>query len=336
MKNKIAKRNIGIDLLRAAGILYIVGFWHMLEYAETNLNFNNYITSRITLIILGTFVFISGYFIGRIEVRLRKESLMAFYQKRLLRIYPLYLLAIILFTLLNLSNIATSLKAVFAISMLVKPAPPTLWFIAMLMLFYIASPIIIIACRKISIYRLVLYSTFLILSLVLYDYFTELLDARFLMYLPCFVLGVFAASNNSNTIIHKTHILFILPAILISFIKINNNSLDAALKTPMVLFCSYLLFGILRKIEVSPSRAYKIITLISYSSYCMYLFHRPVYMFLKTLYFPETYLLQIIYLAIFCLPCVIITSFVIQKMYDMMHTALTNKFSGYRRVAPLI
>jgi hypothetical protein len=41
-------------------------------------------------------------------------------------------------------------------------------------------------------------------------------------------------------------------------------------------------------------------------------------------------------LAMFCLPFVIMTSFIIQKLYDIINDTLTNKFSGHKKSIPLI
>ncbi len=64
MKHTELTRNIGIDILRVGSIFYIVGFWHLLSYTTAIADHNNFITIRITYIILGTFVFISGYLCG--------------------------------------------------------------------------------------------------------------------------------------------------------------------------------------------------------------------------------------------------------------------------------
>ena len=97
MMNQKINRNFGIDLLRCSSIFYIVGFWHLLSYTDAIHDYNNVVTFRITLIILGTFVFISGYLIGTKNIELKKQSLISFYFNRVLRIYPLFLLSIFIF-----------------------------------------------------------------------------------------------------------------------------------------------------------------------------------------------------------------------------------------------
>jgi surface polysaccharide O-acyltransferase-like enzyme len=84
----------------------------------------------------------------------------------------------------------------------------------------------------------------------------------------------------------------------------------------MILFCSYALFEIFDKIKLSNDKAKNFITKLSYSSYCMYLFHRPVYIFLKKMYFPFDSLSQLFYLLFFCVPFIILLSYIIQYSYD--------------------
>jgi peptidoglycan/LPS O-acetylase OafA/YrhL len=322
MTNK--KRNISIDLLRSISILYIVGFWHLLNYTTAFPCYNNFITLRITNIILGLFIFISGYFIGLSHYNTRQETPFSFYKKKIIRIYPLYILAIIIFTILNLSSGWTSLKAIFAISMFVQPAPNTLWFITMLLFFYLLSPLIINICHRHSIKEISLYCTILILTLVAYGFFTKLLDVRIVLYFPSFVMGILVAMHDEQTNVdlfypYKKNFYFVLIilSIGISFIKTNHSGLNDLLHLPMVLLCSYIFFTIGQKIKIASTPIYNFIIIISYSSYCMYLFHRPIYVVLKKIYFPKSDLFQVIYLVMFCVPLIIIISFILQKIYDL-------------------
>ena len=56
----------------------------MLGYTYAIPNHDNFITSRFTSIVLGAYVFISGYFMGSKNINLNKHSLIPFYKKRLL------------------------------------------------------------------------------------------------------------------------------------------------------------------------------------------------------------------------------------------------------------
>lgn len=339
MTTPLNTRNIGIDLLRGLSLLYIVGYWHMFNYTDAFPEYYNSITQRAALIVLGTFVFLSGYFIGLKNIAINKHGMMQFYKNRLLRIYPLYLIAIGLFMFFGLSDMATSIKAGLIISMLMKPAPLTLWFITMLMIFYIISPLLIHATRTIKISKLTIYYLIFISFLLMYSYFTKMLDNRIILYFPAFALGVFVA-NKDIKILNKNYVIYALIfmgfSIFISFLKTPYGLLNLLMNTPMVVSCSYFLFRAAKVIVVTSDQASKMIVLLSYSGYCMYLFHRPIYTTLTRMYFPETYLYQIIYLVVFCVPCIILSSFIIQKTYDITVDTLTNKFNGREKATSLI
>jgi peptidoglycan/LPS O-acetylase OafA/YrhL len=78
----VEKRNIGIDLLRGCCILYIVGFWHLMNYTDAFPGYSNLATDKITAIILGAFVFISGFFIGKKDLTLEKQDLLNFFIRK--------------------------------------------------------------------------------------------------------------------------------------------------------------------------------------------------------------------------------------------------------------
>jgi peptidoglycan/LPS O-acetylase OafA/YrhL len=321
-KAEVEKRNIGIDLLRGCCILYIVGFWHLMNYTDAFPGYSNKATNKITAIILGTFVFISGFLIGKKDLSLEKQNLLNFYKKRFVRIYPLYVFAIVLFWLFNISDAITSLKAILMISMFVKPAPFTLWFITMIFLFYVISPFLLKAIRTVKIRKLLLYYLLLNVLLIIYYFLTRKLDVRVMLYFPPYVMGMFLAQHKYNLdLTLRNKLLFCLlfiVSLLISFIKTPFNNLNILMEMPLVLTGAIFLFelGGGRFQFSDGSKSTQFIFILSYVSFCMYLFHRPIYITLKILYFPEQWFAQISYLIFFCLPVVVFVSYLIQKTYD--------------------
>jgi peptidoglycan/LPS O-acetylase OafA/YrhL len=305
----------------------------MLNYTNAIPCYKNIVTYRVTWIILGTFVFISGYFIGKKNIELKKQSLINFYTNRVLRIYPLYLVSIITFTVLGLSDFETSLKAALMLSMFLKPAPPTLWFITMLMLFYILSPFLIVACQKLKMIKIIISYLIIAFILLSYFYFTQLLDVRILMYLPAFVFGLLVANKKISFVENKVYLLSALVlGILISFITNTSYiALNWLLATLMVTILPFFLFLIFKNVSMPSRIDINMILNLSYSSYCMYLFHRPVYILFKKLYFPESDAIQLLYLVAFCLPYIALFSYIVQKSYDAIVQALSIKFSESKK-----
>ncbi|XCN75427.1 MAG: acyltransferase [Candidatus Electrothrix aestuarii] len=291
---------------------------------------SNFLTNRVTQIVLSTFVFISGYFIGNKKILFNFKDLFNFYKKRIIRIYPLYIVSVYLFMILKLSDPITLFKAGALLSMFIKPVPPTLWFVTMLFLFYMISPILIYASRKFNKTRLVIYYLFFISLLIAYSDATNLLDIRIAIYFPLFASGVFVANSNS---IYKSksnctlkEILTMSICFLFSFLPTPDEPIYVLKFIPMMLSCSYSLFRSAEQLDISSKLLRKIIITLSYSSYCMYLFHRPIYTLLKGVYFPKLFLYEIGYLLLFCLPCILCCSFIIQKLYDVTIDTLANQY----------
>ncbi len=311
------KRNIGIDLLRGFSILYIVGYWHMLEYTRAVPHFNNFFTHSLVAVVLGVFVLISGYLIGSKNLSLDIRSLGRFYGKRLLRIYPLYILAMELFLHLRMMPRATAIKAFYLTSMFWKPAPPTLWFITMILLLYVVAPLLVVASRSLRPSIFLLWCLVVLFSLMAYSHFTGRLDDRLPYYFPAFALGIFAASRAEDLIVGKFPIAVALGICIgLSFIRTSVYEVNLLLGIPLVTVCPYLLFQVAKKIRVSSAPVRKSILFLSYASYCMYLFHRPIYISFVTRIFPSTPAMQLLYLVAVCLPCVVVSGFLIQKLYD--------------------
>ncbi len=309
-------------------MVYIVGFWHMIGYTKAIQNYKNIITYRLTWVILATFVFVSGYFIGKNSIELHKQTLISFYLKKVMRIYPLYFLSILVFTYFGLSDFKTSIKAFFLVSMFVKPSPPTLWFITMIMFFYVISPFLIFVCKNIKKIKIIVIYLIVSLLLMLYYYFTKLLDLRFIVYLPAFIFGIFVAVNDEQSISTKLVILASVVGALISFfLNTPHKQLNMLFSTLLVTSASFFLFNVFRKMSFKNTKIMASIILLSYSSYCMYLFHRPIYIILKKLYFPNSLFLQLLYLIVIGLPCIFILSLYLQKFYDKSNRMLTNHYN---------
>lgn len=313
------QRNAGIDLIRGCCILYIVGFWHLFDYTDAFPWYGNFFTARLTEVVLAVFVFVSGYLIGRKNVPFERSSIIKFYQSRLIRIYPLYLLAVVIFYAGNFLELTSSFKAALLVSMLIKPAPYTLWFITMIMLFYLVAPLLLYAVGRM---RSVQFFTFVVTVtafLVVYSLISDRLDCRLLTYFPSFAYGVFIASNRDRAEYFgkdRWKVILVLLAIFLSFLKTPYDELDAITRVPMVVLCSYFIFIFAEKLPSHKGMLYQAVFVLSYSSYCMYLFHRPVFKVCKKVYFPSDQLNQIFYLYGLCLPAIIFSAFILQKLFD--------------------
>ncbi len=304
-------------------MLYIVGYWHLFNYTEAFPAYHNVFTYRLTFVVLGLFVFISGFLITGTTVR--SNNPIQFYQKRLIRIYPLYVLAVLLFYVYGINDAEISIKSLVFISMYDGPPPLTLWFIAMLFLFYLVTPFLLQLIDR-PVKYLCLIALVFVLTLILRVTF-KAVDLRVLLYFPSFCLGLYCARHGLKTRLMniKSALLLLIPGLILSFIELDSWTLNKLKDIPMVLSCSYLIF-VISDFSEAKFKQVKLVSLLSYSSFAMYLFHRPVYITMKTVYFPENGQAQILYLATASLAMVAIISWCVQKGYDKAYALIKDSF----------
>lgn len=329
------ERFIFIDYLRAICILYIVGYLHLFNYTNAFPQYFNPFTLALTEITLGLFVFISGFLVHIPSIETR--YVINFYKKRLIRIYPLYFLALTQFFLYGLNDGFTTIKSLFLISMVYAPAPLTLWFINMIMLFYLIAPIINISSKSLKQYLITV--TLIVVLIIASQLMFKIVDFRLLFYFPCFCVGMYCGENGveNNIISIKYAIVCLLFGTLAYGIQYMMNvecwdcwniwTISNLFKIPFIVSISYLIFALIyykREAFIN----IKIVDIVSYSSYSMYLFHRPIFTVLKSFYFPENITFQTLYLFCFCLLLIILISYCIQLVYDKLCVVADNSFWG--------
>lgn len=325
-------RYLGIDLFKFLAIFYIVSYWHMFNYVNVFDDYNNIFTDIFTRILLGYFVFVSAFFAGK---ALAKKSIKGYIKDKIVRIYPLYLLAILTFFMLGISSNFSLFTAVFSLSMFIKPAPWTLWFITMIMMFFLISPLFL-RFLNLSTYKMFGLLTSLFVVYYIYDIFIGRLDYRLYMYTLPFVFGFLESSNDKNSIskiMSKAQLVIAFCIgiyIAFHFYQSHSELVRHISKVPLVLFGASLAFLFSCKVKISTE--YRgIITKLSYASFCMYLFHRPVFVLmnrgfntLNNLYNKYLYLslpidlewIRFMYLLLLAVPLTIFLSYHIQALYD--------------------
>lgn len=83
MTRRQTGRIVAFDAIRAISILWIVAVWHMFDYFPAYTALKGGVTYRITVGLLGSFVLISGFLMGRKPI-----AAADFYRARFARIYP--------------------------------------------------------------------------------------------------------------------------------------------------------------------------------------------------------------------------------------------------------
>ncbi|CCK81820.1 acyltransferase family protein [Desulfobacula toluolica] len=301
-----------IDFLRCLAIFYIVGIHHIDDYAGDI--YHNNVDDVITYIFLGLFVFISGYLLSLRTCINNTKDILDFIFKRFLRIYPLYVLGLLLFFFSKLISFKSFLLHLPFLNILLDKSVFTLWFVTMICIFYLFYPLFVYkySLLKSSAVLLVLSVIICILRKIF-----GLFDIRLLVYLPVFFMGIIFAKHNvkekyfnNKKIIMGSVMLFAMALFLyFSLNRFNKIFLMAFIMSsiPSVLLIGEYCSKIIHKYVYSA---------ISYASFCMYLFHRLVFSLLTHIYNPSNHIYMVIYLSVIGLPIIIATSFYIQKYYD--------------------
>ncbi len=318
------QRHHSIDYLRAGCILYLMGFWHLFEYTGISHElWANEITRRCATVVLALFCLISGFLCGRTSIQGLK-GLGAYYAGRFWRLYPPFLLASFLFFVMNIEKPDKLLDGVLLITMFNKNAPRTLWFVDMLVMFYAIAPLFLWARDKV-------WTCLGVLAAVLavaagYDLFTHLLDLRLMLFLPCFVTGILFA----HRVPRLTWALAALLAVLwgasmwlttyISFEGLRDSPLQIPLGVVSAIALFLLAYAFLDKVK-----APGVVGVVSYASFFMYLYHRPLYTtvtpFLANLSVP----VRTAVLICGALPVLIALAYGLQKAYDALIKRLMPK-----------
>ena len=301
-------RFLYIDIARVIAMLWIVGWWHLIQYSKVGEDSYHFIgDNSITMLMLGLFMFLSGFLIGKKSLK-TKEEIKSFYKSRFWRFYILYALSVITFPILTGFNreISIIITTLTATSPYILPQPVTLWFLSMLAGFYLITPLV---KRNIAI-----GGGILIIFVLLHILLPEGIDTRVFVYFPLYVFGLF--SSEYSFIDKITQKKIVIPVSLILSLLLYMGAIYYE-------WFVYLFIptGIIFVLSISRLLEYininKFISVLSYSSLCVYLFHRQIYQIvygvLRRIGFNDLFVLLLV-----ALPLCICFSWFIQKIYDSL------------------
>ena len=318
------ERDLTFDVARALCILEIVCFWHMTDYIDMSLVPERFFSTfgYVTVAVLGTFSFISGFFLKKYKME-NGSDVGKFFLMRIKRFWILYFVASLLIYVASscvaqpwYSSISNFILSIIGLSVFFQPLPATLWFMVMMMFFYLITPLILAFRRKGQ--RIVVAVTIYAVLLVLG--YKGWVDDRVLCYYPMYALGL------------------LMDARIIDFIK--RNALLAIFGSGVSLSLIYLMLygsryyslfvcvaGLVAIIGISElmvknAIVRKVGSFVSYSSQSMYFFHRHFYLALVFLWNigtvgnirEATFPIWFAYLVV-C-PIVITGCYMIQRVYD--------------------
>lgn len=313
---KIVSRVDYLDTARAICMLWIIGIWHMTAYIKNTQSISNIYTRPITVGVLASFTFISGYFLGG-NLKDGKDVI-TFYRKRLKRFYPLFLLSCFFMWLLPIfcgeirAYISSFEQLIFTITGLacfVKPMPSTIWYFCMILLFYLLTPLIT-KCKGIK--TKVAVSGILYIALLLSYLYGET-EERVILYFPVYCLGLLCSGKKifSEKFQWKTFVAGMIGAAVSTYLiaKVGEN--------PFIQLLPALSYGIMI-IELGKLLTFRkmkeVFAWIAYVSMCAYLFHSQYFEIITVILGRTSWLVaECIMLPLFLAGC-----YWIQKCYDIV------------------
>ncbi|WGO98408.1 acyltransferase [Saccharophagus degradans] len=258
-----------IDYLRAICMIYIVCYWHLIEYLDVSFLQPNKITESLAYLVLGLFFMISGFLNGSDK----NKEFVSFYQRKILRIYPLYFCALVIFHLLGLNDGVTSLKAALFVSPFLDSSPVTLWFVAELFVFLLITPFLLRIKSSLLLIGILL-SGFYFATLAM-DFSNSMIDSRVVKYFPAYFLGVLAAGGKPiNSKVVLVVLMSIMAALLAHFVTRTNDFLLLEVVCVQVGSFSILFYSLYKLNIVNESQ---LVAKVSFLSFVTYLIHRPIY-----------------------------------------------------------
>jgi peptidoglycan/LPS O-acetylase OafA/YrhL len=309
-------RNVAVDVARAASMLYIVGYWHLLEYATPSPRPTNDLTFGLAILVLGLFSIVSGFTIGQKSISLTAKSLLWFYKQRFLRLYPPLMFAECLFVLLHISGRSGFFKCLTLSGMFFAPAPVTLWFVCLIAVFYAISPFLIALRTHLASY--ICANMFVIMLMLGCNDLTNNLDGRLFIYFPCFSAGIFIAAR-PVFLIRTVLILFLLAiaSFVIVFYRSGEQIEYNLWATPWVFTASLGLFGFILNIGKN-WRGSPFVSDLSFASLFMYLLHRPIYTVASHYIQQDSFGFKMSILIGLCLPLAGVIAWQAQKGYNSL------------------
>lgn len=330
------RRDAVLDLLRACALIYIVCVEHLDDYTPA-LNFDNSVTRVATVCILGLFMFISGLLLSRRYHMAALSDVRRFYVRRLLRIYPMYLLASLGFMLAHITSPAMALKGVLCLNVLSGSSPATLWFVEITLWFYLVTPLLLAPVRRVRTSFLIgvaLFAVLVLASRVSHG----AVDLRLAQYFLIFLAGILAGRSERGMLLVNGAIPALCSVIALSLLWWGSTQVSdlwlfgvrvAAMLVSLPLF--FRIAALL--VRLVPVR---LIAVISYCSFGAYLLHRLVFAAAIHVYQPSLAWTSVLYLLLGTVPVILALGWLFQWCSDRFsdlvspHLLMSSAATGVR------
>lgn len=331
------KKTYTIELLNTI-FIFIILFLHHASYTTNYFSIlSEYkVTFFLQKLSVGGYFFLSGFKLAKGKI---SDSSKDFIVNRFFRIYPLYLLAVIAFSftaypyqregeLPSLPNIIVHVLCIQSILPgMFQANCPTIWFVSVLFFCY---GFFLLARKKLQ--RTFLFFLFLFLSslsifamhVIGKEMGFAFFDRDSITYLVFFALGM--VYSDSRKIIDGLDNWILCNLFILGFAGLiwfyNENYLNFWYTAPAELFLILIstvpLF--LLAFKAVPTQVLSIsvsqfLSWVSYSSFCVFMFHRPIWSVMATIW-SERSLPQWLFILGFGVPTIFASCYLIQRIYE--------------------
>ena len=280
---------------------------------------------------LGLFVFTSGYLLN-----LKKQTFpdwrvaRSFFLKKLLRILPLYCIALILFCFMyNMNEPIKIIIHILGLQLILRSesfSPMwTLWFIGMIIPYY--ALFILLKIDTVSRFYKALFLISWPIIILEMGLLFDLTDLRLALYYGIFFFGIYCAETDLLKRTKRASILafsWVLAFCLIlygnyDFLRLPFENMRTFVQINALMLCFILAIYAIFSYLTEHIKDGRVIELIAYSSYGAYLFHRPVWYVLEKLLsrldIGSVYIDALILVGI-GIPLIMLVSNISQTLYD--------------------
>ncbi|MHA2407954.1 MAG: acyltransferase family protein [Candidatus Ranarchaeia archaeon] len=313
-------RMVELDILRVIALFIVVVVVHIREYTWDFYlllsplqipGLSDYLRYLAIYVGVGLFVFLSGY-IQYLSwpITTSRNDVLHFFKRRLLRIMPLYWLAVAMFVYQNI-DVTRAILHFFGVQIILAPkyVVPifTIWFIGLLLIFYLLYPLLSYYAQDFK--KFLITSAFILVLFAIIRSSLGIIEIRFFLYYFIFIAGIVACKYFRESMVDPSRVMVLFSGvglatlILIYFtvfkgqyiLELEGAYLDSGTSSYLNHGIFYIISGIfvvngiiLTFIVVLfkfvsqlrnklSTRWSKYLFLFSYSSYSVFLFHRPFF-----------------------------------------------------------
>lgn len=316
MKIESKKRVIGFDIARVISIIIIV-LYHSLGYGCSY--YSHSAVRSIAYASLSIFTFQSGFLLAT-RYDLQNCTFFDFIKKRLLRIWPLFLFSSVLLCLIGFNSWSSTAKAWLGLSSFWRPAPRTMWYVGLLIFLYICT----LFWAKGGLLKQIIKFMVTMGIIVGIQLVFHSVDIRTFVYTPIYfagiIIGQYGYRKFFSFITTPKYIIILLllfvAILLVQIFKIKGNLMLMWVNSIIGMVALMSIYVYIGEKWKDNEHLVSKLSMLSYATFCIYLFHREVFAGLIMLWKPSSQYQMVPYLGFVGLAIVIPLAYYIQKGYD--------------------